>query len=124
MNLPSIKTLRELSPEHAPLIRKVLEATRSELEAMLESNPALKVSRAWYRACYHPMPLHVLRMSIVSDLTECHGVEYVQRGTGERSPRFDYVNTGDSYHVTLVRFDNGRYRVTSMGDIVKRGNYA
>lgn len=54
-----------------------------------------------------------------------HGIEWMSRGKGRRSPRFAYSNTGDSYCPTLVYLpDSDTWRVTTWGDIVERGNYA
>jgi hypothetical protein len=51
------------------------------------------------------------------------GVEYINKGSNRRSPAIDYLNTGDTYAVTLL-YVNGRFRVGCWGDIVERGNYA
>jgi hypothetical protein len=52
-----------------------------------------------------------------------HGVEYIPAGRGHKSLGFHYVNFGDPYITTIVRFDDGRYRIASWGSIVERGNY-
>ena len=120
MRLPSIKSLKEIAGDRAKELRSILEISkRSDLEAVLDRYP---VTRDWYNKCYHPMPLHVAKLSIASEITECHGVEYAE-GIG-RSRSFDYVNTGDSYAPTLIRFVDATYRVAAWGNIVERGRYA
>lgn len=51
------------------------------------------------------------------------GVEGIEAGKGSRSPAIDYLNTGDSYELTLLHV-RGRYRVGCWGDYVERGNYS
>lgn len=50
------------------------------------------------------------------------GVENIHEGRNKKSPAIDYLNTGDSYEMTLM-YIRGRFRVGSWGDIVERGNY-
>lgn len=50
------------------------------------------------------------------------GVEGMQEGNNQRSPGFDYLNTGDSYELTIM-YIRGRFRIGCWGDIVERGNY-
>jgi len=121
--IPPVKSLRLIAGERAKELRQVLEITvRVDLEELLNSGkyPATK---SWYGSCYHPMPMYLAKLSIASEITECHGVESVPEGSNAKSPAFDYVNTGDSYAATLVRI-RGNYRISSWGDIVERGNYA
>lgn len=51
------------------------------------------------------------------------GVESIGKGSNRRSPAVEYLNTGDSYDLTILHV-NGQFRVGSWGDIVERGNYA
>jgi hypothetical protein len=51
------------------------------------------------------------------------GVEYIARGTNQRSPAITYLNTGDSCDLTVL-YVNGRFRVGTWGDIVERGSYS
>ncbi len=118
--LPSIKTLKSIAGDRAKELRSILEIRkRSELEAALDRYPA---TAAWYRGCYHPMDLTTAKLSIASEITECHGVEYTPAGRGSKSPSISYINAGDTYETTLM-FVRGRYRVGCWGDIVERGNY-
>jgi hypothetical protein len=50
------------------------------------------------------------------------GVEYIPAGRGARSPEVTYLNTGDTYELTIL-YIRGRFRVGCWGDIVERGNY-
>jgi hypothetical protein len=50
------------------------------------------------------------------------GVEHIYRGSNKRSPSIDYLNTGDSYELTIM-YVRGRFRIGCWGDIVERGNY-
>lgn len=125
-NLPSVKTLETLTGDRdaAKLIRAVLEIrTRTQLETMLETGK-FPVTFEWYRMCYHPMDFQTAKLSMCSEhIGRGHGVEYIERGRGNKSPAIEYVNTGDSYNVTLMAV-RGSYRVGCWGDIVERGNYA
>lgn len=119
MNLPSIKMLEQICQKAELPPREAAKAVRMALEE----------SRDWVESQLHPEPWHHrastshLRMLLISEITGCYGVEHVERGRNLKSPAFEYVNTGDSYAPTLVRFENGRYTVSSWGDIVERGNY-
>ena len=50
------------------------------------------------------------------------GVESIHQGSNQRSPAIDYLNTGDSYELTIM-YIRGRFRIGCWGDIVERGNY-
>ncbi len=115
MNLPSIKTLDRAFPGKGRELRKLLESP-----AAVRAHPAA-VRRA--RECYTPPALHDLRLHALDAVAETYGVEYVAPGHNARSPGFEYLNTGNSYAATIIRFDSGRYAVTSWGDIVERGHY-
>ena len=51
------------------------------------------------------------------------GVEYIPAGSNAQSPEITYLNTGDSYDLTVL-YVNGHFTIGSWGDIVERGNYA
>jgi len=59
----------------------------------------------------------------ISAILDQFGHETIQAGSNARSPRIDYVNTGDTYSVTIL-FVRGKFRVGDWGSIVERGNYA
>lgn len=74
---------------------------------------------------FHPHAAHVLKLEALNELLGMYGVEHVPAGRSvRRSPRFDYLNTGETYATTILRFSGGRYRIGSWGDQVERGNYA
>jgi hypothetical protein len=116
MNKPSLKTLETAFPTKGAILRKLLTS-----EKAVREHPAAIARNA---ECYHAPTLADLRMHALNTETECFGVEYVQGNGTRRSPSFEYLNAGDTYATTIVRFSNGRYRVTTWGDIVERGNYA
>jgi hypothetical protein len=107
-NLPSVKTLRDVFGENAKQARKILEMTRRELEA-------LPAGAARVRECYNPPATSDLRLTCLNELAGTHGVEAFETRHGW----CEYLNAGDTYSVTLVRY-RGRYRVTTWGDIAER----
>lgn len=122
--IPSIKALTTIAHERARELRKVLEITkRSELETLLDTGK-YPVTQSWYRSCYHPMAFVTAKLSIASEITECHGVEYIPAGSNARSPAIEYCNAGDAYVSTLMYVSGRGYRVGCWGDIVERGVYA
>lgn len=50
------------------------------------------------------------------------GVEYINKGKNRKSPSITYLNTGDSYGLTIL-YVKGRFRVGDWGSIVEIGNY-
>jgi hypothetical protein len=66
----------------------------------------------------------VERLQQASALLNLHGVEYIPSGKNQKSPAIDYVNSGDTYDVTLMYVHYRGFKVGSWGDIVERGNYA
>jgi hypothetical protein len=114
--LPSIKTLDRAFPGKGKALRALLESAK-----LVREHPAA-IERE--RTAYHPHALATLRMEALNSTAECYGVEYVPRGANARSHGFEYLNTGETYAPTIVRFDNGRYAVSDIGSIIERGNYA
>lgn len=62
------------------------------------------------------------RMQRIDRVLGTCGVEYVQRGRNDRSPGFVYCNAGDIYATTIVKV-RGHFRITTIDDIIERGNY-
>lgn len=62
------------------------------------------------------------RMQRIDRILGTSGIEYVQRGRNDRSPGFVYCNAGDTYATTIVKV-GGHFRITTIGDIMERGNY-
>ena len=106
--LPSVRTLSAVFGDNAKQARRILEMSRRELES-------LPAGAARVAECYHPPATSDLRLTCLNALAGTHGVESFQTKTGY----CDYLNAGDAYAATLVRF-RGRYRVTTWGDIAER----
>lgn len=119
--LPSIRTLRPVFGDNAKQARAILEMSRRELEQL----PAGAARVAEY-ATVHADPFFCgqcnqpatsdLRMTCLDALAGTHGVEAFET---RRDGWCEYLNAGDTYALTLVRF-RGRYRVTTWGDIAER----
>ena len=115
-NIPSVKTLETAFPTKGKVLRQLLQSASAVRE-----HPA---AIAFERQCYSSPDLYLLRLYAINAEIEGFGIEYIQ-GNGTRlSPSFDYINTGDTYNTTIIRFTDGRYRVGDWGTIVERGNYA
>ncbi len=113
-NKPSTKVLEAAFPTKGKVLRRLLTSADA-----VRQHPA---AIARDRECYNPPTLADLRMTALSAELEMYGVEYVQ-GRGS-SMSFEYLNAGDTYNTTIIRFRDGRYRVGDWGTIVERGNYA
>jgi hypothetical protein len=108
MRTPSIKTLSAVfdDPAHA---KRILRMPR----AQLFETPAGAARDA---ACYNPPKTHDIRMTVLDSIEPgTYGVEYIAFVNGEYA---DYLNTGETYAPTLIRW-RGRYRVQSMGDFIE-----
>jgi len=108
---PSIKKLLILGvdKDRARALKALLIARRGELEAQ----PA---GRAHVNECWYAPKTSDLRMHCLDAELGTHGVESFLTYTGEL---VEYLNAGDTYAPTIVRF-RGTYRVTSWGDIAER----
>ena len=106
--LPSVRTLRAVFGDNATQARKVLEMSFAELCSTVHG--AARVAE-----CYHTPTVSDVRMHVLDALAGTHGVESFDTRAGW----CDYLNAGDTYAPTLVRF-KGRYRVTTWGDIAER----
>lgn len=113
--LPSIRTLEKAFPGKGKTLRALLESAHA-----VRLHPA---SIALARQCYNLPGLAQCRMEALNAELAGHGVEYVAPGHNARSPGFEYVNMGDTYNVTIIRLDCGRYMVGDWGSIVERGRY-
>lgn len=106
--LPSVRTLRAVFGDNAKHARAILEMSRRELEE-------LPAGAARVQECYNPPATSDLRLTCLDALAGTHGVEAFETRRGW----CEYLNAGDTYSVTLVRY-RGRYRVTTWGDIAER----
>ena len=107
--LPSVKPLRTVFGDNAKQARAILEMTRSQLEAL----PACAARIA---ECYHSPKTYDLRLTALDALAGTYGVEAFQTRDGFWC---EYLNAGDTYVTTLLRF-RGRYQVGCWGDIAER----
>jgi hypothetical protein len=116
--LPSIKTLEKAFPGKGKELRQALQASRSELA----KHPAGADRIA---ECFHSPRTSDVRMHVLDSIAETHGVEYIAHKDDSFSQAMgiEYLNTGDSYALTIVRFcETGNYRVASWGEIVERNS--
>ncbi len=114
--LPSVKTLEAAFPGKGRELRRALEANRAELA----QHPA---GAARIAECYHPPKTYDVRLHVLNAIAETCGVEYIphKEDTFTESLGIDYLNTGDSYCSTIVRFcETGAYRVRCWGELVER----
>ncbi len=125
MNIPSVKTLERAFPGKGKILRRLLASA-----AAVREHPAAVALAA---QCYNPPTLGHMRLYALDREAGTYGVEAVytaRKPDGETingvygCPAFEYLNTGDVYAATIVRAANGRYRVTDIGSIIERGNYA
>ena len=105
---PSIKTLRSIFGDNAKQAKALLTMNREQL--MRTAVGAARVAE-----CYHPPLTQDIRMECLNALGGFYGVECFDTKKGLCM----YLNAGDTYTATLVRF-NGAYRVTCWGDIAER----
>ena len=105
---PSINSLKTLFGENAPRAKALLRMNREQL---------LRTSIGAARAaeCYNPPSTQDIRMECLNALGDFYGVESLDTKKSECL----YLNAGDTYAATLVRF-NGAYRITCWGDIAER----
>ena len=108
MRTPSSKTLRLIYGDNAKEAKALLKANRADL---LKNEAADRMRRD----CYSTVRNFELRLCALNALGEFHGVECVTATNGEYA---EYLNAGDSYAATLIRW-NGRYRVQSIGDFIE-----
>jgi hypothetical protein len=113
--LPSIKTLESAFPGYGKQLRQALEMKRSQLA----QHPA---GAARIAECYHPPKTYDVRLHVLNAIAETCGVEYIghRDDTFTESYGLEYLNVGDPYIPTIVRFADGRYRIACYGDIVER----
>lgn len=85
-------------------------------DTAVKNDPAVK---AWVNQCYHVPSIEEQRAFALNAALEMFGIEYID---GKRP--FCYLNTGDAYGTTLLRYqDNQSWFIGNWGDIVERGGY-
>jgi hypothetical protein len=114
--LPSVKTLESAFPGCGKELRQALEMTK----AQLIEHPAGQLR---WQECYNSPACYDLRLHVLDSIANTHGVEYIASPKDTFTANFgiDYLNTGDTYALTIVRSaETGNYRVASWGDIAER----
>jgi hypothetical protein len=106
---PTVKTLSRIFGDNAATARAILEGKKDP-----EDFPE---TAAWVRRCFHRPSRSALKMSALNELGDFYGVEAVFGSVGRLA--FEYLNAGDTYTLTLVRYASGTYRVTCWGDVVE-----
>jgi hypothetical protein len=109
----------EHDKDRAKLLRKVLETnSRSQREEICATDRKMFRSSLQYAASANRNPAE-MKMQMANDIIGGYGVEYAGEVDMRDGPPLEYVNMGDTYDVTLCRF-NGSWRVCSVGDIMER----
>jgi len=108
MRTPSVKALKTIFGDNAKRAKALLGMTRDQL---LE----VPAGAARLAECYHGPSTPDIRMHCLNDLGGFYGVECFDTDKGPCM----YLNAGDTYTPTLVRF-NDSYRVVCWGDIAER----
>ena len=92
--------------------RKILDIVRGETDPESYESVA-----SWVRQCYNRPWDSELKMSAINEILGGFGVEGVFSDS-DMEPEFSYVNMGDTYDPTIVRYQ-GSFRVTSWGEMVE-----
>lgn len=118
MKAPSLKSLRTINPD---LTAKVGNQIRSLLkrDITIDDLPkdAFPNTRAWIKSCHNWPTNREIAMAAANEGLEGHGVEV--GGWDGTWPIFEYINMGDTYTATLVKYNNAFY-VESVGDRVEK----
>jgi hypothetical protein len=69
----------------------------------------------WIDQCYNKPKLQELKLCAINQIIEGYGVDVVY----ESDIFIDYINMGDTYTNTVLYF-NGKYYISSWGDIYER----
>ena len=76
-----------------------------------------------YKYCHRSFLIRDVLLAIESAYElGTFGVEYIAKGHNQKSPSITYLNSGDTYNLTIL-YVKGQFRVGCWGDIVERGNY-
>lgn len=127
---PTTRALRTHLGIDAPtarLARTVGKACgAAALTGMLEVWPErFPKSKRWLAECYNVPTTPELRMAMLDDLCDTHGVEAIMhpRQGYTSEPFATYLNTGDGYDATIVRYATGSYRITSWAAVVESNRF-
>lgn len=111
MRYPSVRTLSAIFGDNAKDARAILVGEKDPEE--------YPVVAQWVRECYNRPSRAELKMAALNELGEFYGVEVCFSTRSHTVPEFSYLNAGDTYAETLVRYRSGTYRVTTWGDVVE-----
>ena len=108
---PSIKALDGLTADRelSKVLKQLLTASRAELEATPAGEERI-------RECWTPPKTSDLRLTCLNAALGAYGVEAFQTRKGEL---VEYLNMGDTYAPTIVRF-RGNYRIACWGDFAEK----
>lgn len=109
---PSIKSLRDVFGPDAERAREILDAPRARI---LELSAA---ARERDERSHHPHKTYVLRMAALAELGAPHGICGVE-AIETRRGLVEFLNAGDPYVATLIRYPSGTYRVGCIGDVAQ-----
>lgn len=127
MRCPSAKSLlatfRNLTPEHAKLIRKLARLADEpvKLEALIVDE-CTNTDRHLFGDPYRTATWRRnIMLRAIDELLGTHGVEPLGPVDMHAGPPYSYCNTGDSYAVTVVYERKGdRLILASWGDLAER----
>lgn len=122
MKTPSVKnlceTFRDLTVEQAGLIKRIARAVDDPeaLAEILGDSSVIHDNKMWRRT---------RALAAIDRIVGTHGVEALSHpdddGCFTLGPRWEYLNTGDTYAATLVYHrDADAIRIGSWGDIAER----
>lgn len=104
---PSVRKLAEVFADQAAEAKRILRLPKGELPALRESLGLHPAATRWQ-----------IRMEALNRLGDFSGVETLALSDGSF---VDYLNAGDTYSATLLRW-NGNYYVGDWGSLVERHN--
>jgi len=130
---PSAKMMEETFGHSTGLsakdFRVRMASMKSDVETYVKNYRSTRVeghweffpkTEGWVRSCFHgPIVVEVL-MKMFDELTGGYGVESIPGSETKNRSRLDYVNHGDTYSDTILRFSGStRFYIGCWGDCVK-----
>ena len=118
--IPSKKALDAAFPGKGKVLRTLLESNDA-----VRAHPA---ALAYDWVAHEQASLGLMRLHALDVELGGYGIEAVWHAghgpeTCSKPPAFEYVNMGDLYNTTIIRYPGGRYRISDVGSIIERGNY-
>lgn len=119
----SIKRIAEELNIGLDAARIVRQIVRGELDREQLYTLSPRVEDWAERQCYNRPRCSEVAMQVLSEVIGGFGVEGLEKsdshGDGRYSDYIDYINTGDTYSVTILR-DGSRYWIGTWGDVAER----